>query len=60
MQSIGKYDGELQMFCEPVREPDLARLGFLRWLVEHGQLEHEVFGGPTGEYAQTAGAESVS
>ena len=60
MQSIGKYDGELQMFCEPVREPDLARLRFLRWLVEHGELEHAVFGRPAGECAEMVVPESVS
>src|SRR5262249_15807635 len=29
-----KYDGDLQMFVDPPREPDMARLTFLRWLVE--------------------------
>ena len=60
MPSIGKYDGELQMFCEPAREPDVARLGFLRWLVEHGQLEHDVVGRAADEYAGVGVAERVS
>jgi hypothetical protein len=46
------YDGDLQMFREPSREPDLCALRFLRWLVERGELEHEAFGAPTGELAE--------
>lgn len=42
------YDFELQMFVEEPREPDMARLAFLRWLGEHGLLEHEVFGPSSG------------
>ena len=34
MKSLGRYDSALQMFVEEPREPDLARLTFLRWLVE--------------------------
>jgi hypothetical protein len=51
MNSTRHYDGELQMFCEPVHEVDLARLRFLRWMVEQGKLEHDASGEPTGEYA---------
>lgn len=51
MQSTQRYDGDLQMFCEPVHEVDLTRLRFLRWLAEQGKLEHAVAGPPAGEYA---------
>ena len=52
MQSTRKYDSELQMFCEPMHELDLARLRFLRWLGEQGQLEHEIAGPPSGELVE--------
>ena len=55
MRPIGRYDKEFQMFCEPVHEPALAKLRFLRWLAEQGKLEHEIFGQPTGEYAKSVG-----
>ncbi len=45
------YDGELQMFTEPSREPNLARRRFLRWLGEQGRLEHPIAGAPAGLYA---------
>jgi len=46
MQALGRYDGELQMFVEEPREPNYEHLRFLRWLVEHGHLEHPVAGPP--------------
>jgi hypothetical protein len=46
------YDGDLQMFRDPGREPDLGVLRFLRWLAERGELEHEAFGAPTGVLAE--------
>jgi hypothetical protein len=46
------YDGELQMFREPSREPDLGVLRFLRWLAERGELEHALSGASSGELAQ--------
>jgi hypothetical protein len=46
-----RYDPELQMFVDTPREPDLAHLRFIRWLAEHGHMEHEVLGAPVGEYA---------
>lgn len=46
------YDAELQMFVEQPREADLARLRFVRWLVERGRLEHAAAGAPAGEYAR--------
>jgi len=44
-----RYDGDLQMFVEPPCEPDMARLSFLRWLVERRRLEHGPAGAPAGE-----------
>jgi hypothetical protein len=52
MKGQGLYDKELQMFCETAGEPNLAKLGFLRWLVERGKLEHEAAGQPAGEFAR--------
>lgn len=46
-----RYDPDLEMFADPPREPDLDRLRFLRWLMEHGRLEHGPMGAPAGEYA---------
>ena len=51
MKVLGQYDGSLQMFVAEPRDPDTARLRFLRWLVEHGKLEHEPAGPPCGKYA---------
>jgi hypothetical protein len=48
MRAVGRYDGELQMFVDEPREPNYEHLRFLRWLVEHGQLEHSVAGPPPG------------
>jgi hypothetical protein len=50
LQSSG-YDSELQMFTDPPRDPDPARLRFLRWLAEISRLEHEPVGVPAGRYA---------
>ena len=54
MTAPGRYDGTLQMFVEAPRMPALARLDFLRWLAERGDLEHPVAGPPGGEYARVA------
>ena len=53
------YDPELQMFIEHPREPDLARLRFLRWLGEQGLLEHNTAGTPSGEFALELDAKPV-
>ena len=45
------YDGDLQMFIDTPREPDLAHLTFLRWLVERRRLEHGPAGAPAGDFA---------
>jgi hypothetical protein len=52
--SGSQYDGDLQMFRDATREPNRAQLTFLRWMAEHGRLEHEVSGPATGEYADAA------
>ena len=54
MPAIEGYDSSLQMFLEAPREPDLAHLGFLRWLAERGLLEHVVYGPPSGPFAEQA------
>ena len=51
------YDGSLQMFVEQPREPDFTRLVFLRWLGERALLEHEVFGPPSGPFAEAHAAQ---
>jgi len=51
------YDPSLQMFLEASREPDLAHLGFLRWLAERELLEHTVSGPPSGPFAEQAAAQ---
>jgi hypothetical protein len=51
MKGQGLYDKELQMFREAATEPNLDKLRFLRWLVEHDKLEHEAAGQSVGEFA---------
>jgi hypothetical protein len=36
------FDSELQMFREPACDLNVARLRFLRWLVEHGRLADDL------------------
>jgi hypothetical protein len=48
------YDADLETLTDPPREPDLDRLRFLRWLGEHGRLEHAPMGSPAGDYALQA------
>lgn len=49
MKGLGKYDKELEMFCEDIREPKIDKLRFLRWMAEQGKLEHEPSGPPAGD-----------
>jgi hypothetical protein len=49
-----RYDGDLQMFCDAPREPNREALQFMRWLAEHGRLEHKIAGPASGEYAEAA------
>lgn len=55
MRAIGRYDGELQMFCSAPLEPDMSRLKFLRWMVEQRRLDHRVAGPSTGVLAYANG-----
>jgi hypothetical protein len=48
------YDGDLEMFVEPPRDPDMGRLLFLRWLVERRRLEHGPAGAPCGDFVAHA------
>ena len=51
------FDCSLNMFREPPRPVDLARLRFLRWLAEQDQLEHPPAGEPGGNLARPARSE---
>ena len=55
MKDVKSYDGDLQMFRETTRPVGMARLRFLRWLVEQGRLEHLPAGPPGGELAEALG-----
>ena len=46
------FDGDLGMFREESVAVDFARLNFVRWLVEHGKLEHPPAGPPSGPFAE--------
>jgi len=52
MKTLGRYDAKLQMFVDEPREADPVRLGYLRWLAEHGKLEHAPAGPSCGEYSR--------
>lgn len=49
MSILGAYDPELGMFIEQDGNLNLAYLDFLRWMGEHGRLEHEIAGPSSGE-----------
>ncbi len=49
-KELGPYDTELQMFVQPVREPSINHLRFLRRLAEAGKFSHRPFSAPRGEY----------
>jgi hypothetical protein len=51
MKDAVRYDGSLEMFCEPPKTINVAHLRFLRWLIEQGRLEHPPAGPPSGELA---------
>jgi hypothetical protein len=51
MNHTPSYDGDLQMLRDTAGTIDLARLRFLRWLVDSGRLEHPPAGPPTGPLA---------
>ena len=45
---MGPYDSTLQMFVQTPQPIDMSRLSFLRWLAEHGRLEHRIAGPSSG------------
>lgn len=51
---MASYDGTLQMFVQTPREVDMRRLAFLRWLAEHGKLEHAAAGPSSGPFVKAA------
>jgi hypothetical protein len=51
MNGKKRYDGDLQMFCDEPHEPDLRKLIFMRWLVEHNRFEHGAMGPSSGPYS---------
>jgi hypothetical protein len=51
MQGVTSYDGDLMMFRDSTKPIDMARLGFWRWLDEHGRVEHMPAGPSVGELA---------
>ncbi len=48
MKSLGKFDSSLQMFVQQPHEINLQQLQFMRWLGEHGRLEHAIAGPSSG------------
>jgi len=54
MKDVQSYDGDLEMYREPERAIDVARLRFLRWLAERGRLEHPPLGPSSGPFADDA------
>jgi hypothetical protein len=59
MKDLARYDGALQMFCEPPKDVNLEHLRFLRWLLERGQLEHAPAGPPSGPLTESAAADEL-
>lgn len=45
---MGTYDSALQMFVQSPPPVDMCRLSFMRWLAEHGKLEHQIAGPSSG------------
>jgi hypothetical protein len=57
MAAMGPYDSTLQMFVQTPQPIDMSRLTFMRWLAEHGKLEHHIAGPSSGPLvAQRVGA----
>ena len=51
---MASYDGSLQMYVHTPKSVDMRRLVFLRWLAEHGKLEHGTAGPSSGPFAASA------
>jgi hypothetical protein len=39
-RDVTGFDGDLQMFRQTARPVNVEHLEFLRWLIEHGRLDH--------------------
>jgi hypothetical protein len=50
MKDVTSYDGDLAMFRETPKPVHVTHLEFMRWLVEHGRLEHRPAGPPGGQF----------
>jgi hypothetical protein len=57
---VGRYDPVLQMFVSDPSPLNLNHLAFLRWLAEHGRLEHAVAGLPMEPRAEDVRAPAYS
>jgi hypothetical protein len=57
---MASYDGTLQMFVHAPKDVDMRRLVFMRWLAEHGKLEHAIAGASSGPLAASAEAAPTS
>ena len=57
MAAMGPYDSTLQMFVQTPRPIDMTRLTFMRWLAEHGRLEHHIAGPSSGPLVVQPGAQ---
>jgi hypothetical protein len=51
--NMASYDGTLQMFVQTPQEVNMRRLSFLRWLAEHGKLEHAAAGPSSGPFVKS-------
>ena len=51
MAGFGRYDGEVQMYVQKVREPSMKKLRFLRWMAEENRIEHKIAGPSVGEFS---------
>jgi hypothetical protein len=59
MAAMEQYDSTLQMFVQTPQPIDMTRLTFLRWLAEHGRLEHRIAGPSSGPLVGQPGARST-
>ena len=55
-----KYDGALQMFVDEPKPVSLAHVGFMRWLMDQGRLEHEPAGPPSGRLMERTPSDEPS
>jgi len=57
---MASYDGSLQMFVHAPKDVDIRRLVFMRWLAEHGKLEHATAGPSSGPFAIQAESQNAT